>query len=109
MSYYNRLNNILRQIKTQDNIPHLMVLIKNVGDKYYRFNNKTKNELFIDISDDELFELKFIDDVELLDYMRDRAYKIGIPMHQINKYKPLMISIKDNTYLERCLYDANRG
>lgn len=109
MSYKYKLDAIIKElnnknIKTQS----LMILIKDSGDEYYRFKKNTKNDLFKDISDNELLELKFRDDAELLDYMRDRAYKLGIPMHQINKYKPLMISIKDNTHLESVLWSANK-
>ena len=110
MSYKDKLNAIIRDLNSKNNkTPSLMIVIKDSGDEYYRFKDTTiKNKLFNDLSDKELLELKFRDDIELLDYMRDRAYKIGVPIHQINKYKPLMIMIKDNTYLEKYLYDTNK-
>lgn len=110
MSYKDKLNAIIKELNSKNTkTPSLMIIIKDVGDEYYRFtDNNTKNDLFKDLSDKELMELKFKNDLDLLDYMRDRAYKIGMPLYQINKYKPLMISIKDNTHLEKYLYDANR-
>lgn len=110
MSYKYKLDAIIKELNKQNTkTPSLMIIIKDSGDEYYRFmDNNTKNDLFKDLSDEELKELKFRDDAELLDYMSDRAYKVGIPMHQISRYKPLMIEIKDNSYLERYLYNANR-
>jgi hypothetical protein len=110
MSYYNRIHNILRHLKESEPTPPMMILFKDVGDDYYRFNDNisSKNDAFKDLSDDELKELKFKDDDEVIEYIKQRAYILGIPITKIMHYKPLLISIKDNTHLERYLYDANR-
>lgn len=109
MIYYNRLNNIIKEIEKRKSAlytPNLMVMVKDVGDEYYRLNPvSSPNEFFNNLSEQELKNLKFKDEEELMEYMRDRAYILNIPTSKIGKYKPLLMEIKDNSYLSKVLWE----
>ena len=115
MSYYYKLNNILKEInkhRESQCIPNLFEMFKDVGDEYYRVSDLlTPNEnnlIFGTLSDDELKELKFKDESELDEYVNNRAYMLGISRAKAQRYKPLLIKIVDNSHLESVLWSANK-
>lgn len=115
MSYYFRLNTILKEInklKDKQCTPNLFEMLKDVGDDYYRVSDvmtpNSNNLIFGTLSDEELKELKFKDESELDNYINNRAYMLGISKAKVQRFKPLLIEIVDNSHLESVLWSANK-
>ena len=112
MSYLlSKLNKIDDYINKQKNnglyTPNMRFLYKDVGDDFYKIpTSDYQDELYKGLSDAELDKLRFKGLDDIMDFFYDRADYLNIPKKDI--YKPELIDIVDNSYLEKVLYDANR-
>lgn len=114
MKYYYRLKAIKKEIENQKGklyIPNIFHMFKDIGDNYYRVREDLSgvggslNPVIKSLSDDEIRDLKFKDEEDMIDYLKQKAYELGIPLNKVLQYKPLLIDIVDNSYLAKVLWD----